>query len=204
MSKKKILGFDVSSSMIGWCLLEIDEGFHSKEMEQQIKYIDSGLFKPKKEGNILERLENTRNEISKIINKCSPDYIGIEDIINFIRNKSSANTIITLAVFNRMIGLLAFDFLKKSPELFGVLSIRHGLKFNKIFPKKEDMPEIVAKHLNIKFPYKLMTMGKNKGKPHITNYDRADAMSVALYYAFVLTGKLANKSQNKPKISKKK
>ncbi len=189
--KKKILGFDVSSSCIGWGLLEIDES--------NISYLDSGILKPKKTGTILERLSDTRDKISTLINKLSPDYIGIEDIINFIRNKSSANTIITLAVFNRMIGLCSFDFLKKPPELFGVLSIRHGLKTNKLFPKKEDMPELVSNHLKIKFPYEYMKVGKNKGKPHVTNYDRADGIAVALYYAFILT----NKTKVEKKIKKK-
>jgi Crossover junction endodeoxyribonuclease RuvC len=181
---KKILGLDVSSSCIGWGLLEIDES------NKEIKYLDSGLITPTKDGDIIERLFQTKNEVLSIMDKCEPDHIGIENIINFIRNKSSANTIITLAVFNRMVGLLARDFLNKSPELFGVLDIRHGLKTNKILPKKEDMPELVAKHLGITFPYKYINRGKTKGKVHVTNYDRADGIAVALYYAFKLTGRL--------------
>src|SRR5882724_11148290 len=168
--KKRILGFDVSSSCIGWGLLEIEE--ETKE----IKYLTSGLLKPTKEGNLIERLGDTRDKVSQIIQDCSPDYIGVEDIINFIAKRSSANTIITLAVFNRMIGLLSFDFLKKSPQLFSVLTIRHALKTNKKFPQKEEMPELVAKHLDINFPYEYIKVGKNKGKYHITSYDKADGL----------------------------
>lgn len=194
---KKVLGFDVSSSCIGWGLLEIDES------NQSIKYLDSGLIKPIKTGTIIERLASTRDQISKIIKKCSPDHIGIEDIISFIRNKSTANTIITLAVFNRMVGLVSMDYLNKNPELFGVLDIRHGLKLTPDFPKKEEIPELVAKHLGIKFPYLYIKCGKSKGKIHVTSYDRADGLAVALKYAFVLTGKSA-KSVKKKKTRKKK
>jgi hypothetical protein len=84
-----------------------------------------------------------------------------------------------------MIGLLSYDYLKDSPELLSVLAIRHGLKVNNIFPAKDDMPELVAKHLGIKFPYEF----NKKGKIKVENGDKADAMAVALYYAFILTGK---------------
>ncbi|MCP6726354.1 hypothetical protein NL526_30315, partial [Klebsiella pneumoniae] len=77
---------------------------------------------------------------------------AIEDLIKFM-TKSTATTVVVLTTFNRMVCLLAYDYLKKQPELFNVMSIRHALKLNKILPKKEEMPELVAKHLEIKFPY---------------------------------------------------
>jgi hypothetical protein len=97
-----------------------------------------------------------------------------------------------------MVGLLAFDYLKRSPELFNVMSIRHGLKLDKDLPKKEDMPELVAQHLGISFPYEYNKKGKSKTE----NEDKADAIAVALYYAFILSGKIIRK-QKKPKKSKK-
>lgn len=189
---KRILGLDVSSSCIGWGLLEIDDS-------NNIKYLDSGLIKPVKDGSILERLHGTRDLVETLIKKIKPDHIGIEDIINFIRNKSTAVTIITLAVFNRMVGLLSLDLIGSSPQLFGVLDIRHGLKINKTFPKKENMPELVAKHLDIKFPYIYINRGKTKGKIHVTSYDRADGLAVALHYAFILTGKYEKKKKKAKK-----
>jgi hypothetical protein len=71
------------------------------------------------------------------------------------------------------------------------MSIRHGLKLNKIFPKKEEMPELVEHHLGIKFPYE-----KNKkGNFKVENFDRADAIAVALYYSFILIGKIKEKKK---------
>jgi len=186
----KVLGFDVSSSCIGWGLLEIDNA-------NNIKYLDSGLIKPTKDGSILERLHGTRDLVEVVIKKYKPDHIGIEDIISFIRNKSTAATIITLAVFNRMVGLLSMDLTGNAPSLFSVLDIRHGLKLNSTFPKKEDMPELVAHHLGIKFPYIYINRGKTKGKVHITSYDRADGLAVALHHAFTLTGKYGTKKTAK-------
>lgn len=180
----KVLGFDISSTTVGWCSLFIDES------TGDIKFLDAGFLKPIKEGTIVEKIVHTRDRLSEIINKQAPDYIGIEDIIKFMKGKSSADTIVMLTTFNRMTCLLSNDYLHKSPELFNVLTIRHGLKTNKILPKKEDMPELVAKHLGITFPYKYIDRGKSKGKVHVTNYDRADGIAVALYHAFKLTERL--------------
>jgi Holliday junction resolvasome RuvABC endonuclease subunit len=182
---KTVLGFDCSSTTIGYCVLEID-GY-------QINFIKTDYVKPLKKGNIIERIADTRNKIQDIINQVGPDYIGIEEIIQFMKGKSTAKTIIMLTTFNRMICLLAYDYLMKAPELFNVMTIRHGLKTNKILPKKEDIPELVSKHLGIKFPYQLNK--KNKIRPE--NFDMADGMAVALYYAFVLTGCVQRKVKKK-------
>ena len=179
----KVLGFDISSTCIGYSVLEIDS--------DRIKFISCNYLKPLKNGNFINRLANTRDKIKKIIEEIKPDYIAIEDIIQFMSGASTAKTIITLTSFNRMIGLLSYDFLKKEPEYFNVMTIRHGLKLNKILPKKEDMPELVAKHLDIKFPYE-----KNKNdKIKTENYDMADAVSVALYYSLILTKKIKGKKK---------
>jgi hypothetical protein len=77
------------------------------------------------------------------------------------------------------------------------MSIRHGLKINKVFPKKVDMPELVAKHLGIVFPYERTTKGKSKDKIKMESYDKADGIAVALYYAFMLTGKVKRKVKKK-------
>lgn len=181
---KIILGFDISSTTIGWCALSIDE-------DNKIDIVKYDYLKPLKKGTIIERIVDTRNKIKEIIEKIKPDYIGLEDIIQFMQGKSTAKTIITLTTFNRMICLLAYDYLGKSPELFSVMTIRHGLKINKLLPKKEQIPELVAKHLGITFPYQL----NKKGKIKVENYDMADGIAVALYYSFKLTGKLKPKGK---------
>jgi len=189
---KRILGIDCSSTTIGWCVLDIDS---------KITFVKAGYIKPIKSGSIISRIVDTRNKIQTLINLYKPDHIGIEDIIQFMKGKSTAQTIIMLTTFNRMVGLCAFDYLMSSPEFFNVMAIRHGLKIGKDLPKKEDMPELVAKHLEITFPYEYSSRGKKLGSIKIENYDMADGIAVALYYAFVLTGKT---KQRKKTTSKKK
>ncbi len=184
---KTILGFDVSSTTIGYCALSWDE------TTNDIKLIHMGFLKPTKKGSIIERIVDTRNKIQKIIVDSRPDYIAIEDIIQFMQGKSTAKTIIMLTTFNRMIGLTSYDYLGKEPSLFSVMTIRHGLKTSPDLPKKEDMPALVAKHLGITFPYEY----NKKGNIKVESYDKADGVAVALYQAFVLAGKTKRKGKKK-------
>jgi Holliday junction resolvasome RuvABC endonuclease subunit len=177
---KRILGFDVSSTTIGYCTLELDEKTNN------IIFVNCNFIKPIKKGSIIERIVDTRNKLQKIIESIEPDYIVIEDIIKFMKGNSTAQTIITLTTFNRMLCLLSYDYLGKSPKLFNVMSIRHGIKIDKILPKKEQIPELVSYHLGITFPYKYNKFGKIKNE----SYDMADAIAVALYYAFILSKKI--------------
>lgn len=179
----KILGFDVSSTCIGYSVLEIKD--------DNINFILCNYIKPVKNGTIITRIADTRNKIKKIIEDIKPDHIVIEDIIQFMSGASTAKTIITLTSFNRMIGLLAYDYLKAEPAYYNVMTIRHGIKINKILPKKEDIPELVAKHLRIKFPYEKNKKGNLKSE----NLDMADSVAVALYYSFILTKKIKGKKK---------
>ncbi len=183
--RKRVLGFDISSTTIGWCVLDI--------IDNEIKLVKMDYVKPPKDKSIIDRLFETRSKIQTIINRYKPDYIGIEDIIQFMKGASTAQTIIVLTTFNRMVCLLARDYLNKNPELFSVMTIRHGLKINKDLPKKEDIPALVSQHLGINFPYILSTKGKNKGKIKVESYDMADGVAVALFYAKSLMGQTKRK-----------
>lgn len=190
---KRILGLDISSTTIGICLLEWDS------VSNKIKPLSIEFYKPSKKGTILERLSDTRNQMANIISQLRPDFIALEDIISFMPHRSSANTIITLAVFNRCIGLLSFDYTGHPPALFSVMDIRRGLQRGEIVPKKEEMPELVAAHLAIPFPW----LRNKKGKIKIESYDLADSMAVALFYVYVLSGKLPMPVHIKKKRPKK-
>ncbi len=173
------MGFDVSSSTIGWCVIDISKS-------NKLKLYDSGYFKPSKNGSIFERLIEVKEEISSLLNNYKPEQVAIEDIAQFMPKVSSANTIITLALYNRMVGLTIFENLKKSPELFSVMTIRHGLKQTKELPKKEEIPELVEKLLNINIPAQYTKSGKIKPE----RYDEADAIACGLYFAYKLTKQL--------------
>jgi len=176
-----ILGFDVSSTCIGYCVLELKDS--------KINFISCDYIKPIKDGNLINRLADTRDKIKNIINDVKPDFIAIEDIISFMAGGSTAKTIITLTSFNRMICLCAYDYLGKSPELLSIMTIRSNIKKELKLqknPKKEDIPEALEKILKINFPWEL----NKKGDPKKENYDMSDSIAVA----YCLANKLKNKA----------
>jgi Holliday junction endodeoxyribonuclease RuvC-like protein len=195
---KKILGLDISSSTVGYGVLSID-GY-------KIDYIDSGWIKPSKKGTIFDRLEDARRKIEVILHKYQPDFIGIEDIVQFMPDKTSANTVITLAIFNRVLSMLVFDFLSAKhgqptlPLLLNVLAIRHGIKLSPDLPDKSDIPELVAQRLGITFPYDY----KKSGEAKTESFDEGDGIAVSLYYAMILTGQKILKIKKKQKRKNKK
>src|SRR5690606_31545725 len=171
---KTIIGLDVSSKTIGWSVITIDA-------KNNLKKKASGYIKPIKTNDPIYNIASTRDKIIDLFKKYKPDYIGIEDIIKFMKGGSTATTIITLTTFNRMISLAAYDYLGESPNLFNVLSIRHGIKIENL-PKKEEIPELVSHHLNYKFDYELDKNGNKREE----NFDEADGIAVGLYLSFLL------------------
>ena len=182
-----VIGFDVSSTCVGYGVLNI--------INNNITYIDSGYFLPLKSDSIIENLYDLKSNVNRLLLKYNPTHIGIEELIKFMKGSSSADTTLILSAFNRTVGLTAYEYTLANnldkPQFFSVLSIRSKLKFENRLEKKE-MPEAVAKHLDMQFPYEY-----NKRKTLLVyNYDRADGIAVALYYSFLLT--------NRFKIKKKK
>lgn len=174
---KRVIGLDISSTCIGIAVIDFEE---TEKLET--KLIVSTYHNPIENDNIILRLDDTKKEILKIFEKYKPDFIAIEDIIQFMAGKTSANSIITLATFNRCLGLAAYEFLGKAPEYFNIMSIRHLIKRNsllKSLPAKEDLPPLLEKLMSFDFKYDI----SKKGKIISTNYDRSDAIAVA--YAFI-------------------
>lgn len=177
----KVAGFDVSSSTIGICFLDIDDGYNITP--SLITY-----YKPPQKENILDSLYETKQFITTIIKEQAPTHIAIEQIIQYMEGASSANTIIKLTSFNRLIGMIAYEYLGYAPELYSVLAIRHGIKLTKKLPAKEDLPKIIEKRLKIKFPYIYKQYKRKTNKKTIApeTYDQSDAVAVALYYTLKL------------------
>lgn len=186
--KKRVLGFDASTTTIGVSVVDYDD---SKQILVHCDY-----FKPPKDGDIFVRLATVRAFVFEMLDKYKPDDVALEDIILFMKGKSSAKTVTGLAVLNRTVGLAIFNHFGKPPVLLNVLKIRHALKEDKALPAKEDMPELIAKRLGIDFPYRYVSRGKTKGKIAVESYDMADGIAVSL--GFIETSKI------KPKVVKKK
>jgi len=173
----KILGFDASSSTVGWCVLEDKNG--------KPKFVECGYFKPAKKGGVFERLKDLKTKTIEIIEKYNPDEIAIEEIMKFLAGGSTATTIISLATVNRTVGLACYEHTGKEPSLCSVMAIRHKLKYGKVFPKKNEIPALVEKHLDITLP--IIYGKKQQIKPE--TYDIADGCAVALYHYYKLMEK---------------
>lgn len=174
----RVLGFDVSSTTLAYAALD------HKGLGMVL--FDCGYIKPIKTGTIIERLVDTRDKVEAVIEQYQPDEIAIEDIVQFMPKQSSAITVITLAVFNRMVGLCAYDYLGKAPNMLNVMTIRHCIRKQaglKKIPAKEDIPDLLEKVARLITP---QVIGK-KGKVKDETFDMSDAIAVA--YSYIVRNK---------------
>jgi Holliday junction resolvasome RuvABC endonuclease subunit len=178
----RILGIDASTTTIGICILNCDD---SKPILEHYEF-----YKPKKKENLFFMLSAVRKYIIELINKHKPDIVVIEDILKFIRGRSTANTITLLAALNRTVGTAVYDSSGKYPKLLTVMKIRHAVKLTKDLPDKDQIPDIMSKRLGIDFPY-VYTRKKTIAKE---SYDIADSIAVAFAYYLINT---VNKKRKK-------
>lgn len=187
----KLLSFDISSQNIGWAVFDYSQ--------TNILLVDSGVIKPpkKNKGSIFFRLAETKKQIINLLNIYKPQEVAIEEIIKFIKGSSTANTIIALTQFNRMIGLACYENALLEPNLINVMTIRSQLKVNNITPSKEEIPKHIEHHLNMTFPW-IYKINKRTKQSQIDpcSYDLADGIACGL--AFIL------KQRPKPKKLKSK
>lgn len=175
MSKKKILGLDVSTTTIGIAIVEFEKYI------SDAKLIHTEYYKPNKKTDEINRLKEAVDYILKIAEKFKVDDVAVEEYIKFMKGSSGASTVIPLAIINTTLRLFIYEKLNIMPFVYNVLTIRHALKFDKKLPAKEDIPEIVARHLNINFPYEYKINRKTKQQDiKIESYDVADSVAVAL------------------------
>lgn len=164
----RVLGLDASTTTIGLAVIDTDP----------LKLVHCEFYKPPKKGSLFKRLKAVQIYITDMLNKYQPDEVAIEDIILFMKGKSTAKTITSLAIFNRFVGFTVTEVLGKEPHLLNVMRIRHSLKLTKKLPDKKEMPDLAAHHLGISFPWQY---GK-KGKLLEENFDVGDSISVVLAY----------------------
>lgn len=185
------MGVDASTTTIGISIIDYD-GYVRNLVHQE-------YYKPDKTNGILEMLRQARTHILKLFGKYKVQEFIIEDYVRFMKGASSAGTVIPLAILNMTLRLSILD-LGIKPEALNVLKIRHALKFDKILPKKEDIPELVARHLGIPYPWLYKINKKTKQEVVMEeSYDVADSMAVALAWAKLQT---APKKKSRPKASK--
>lgn len=166
-----VLGLDCSSSVLGFGLIDID----TKEL------VAYGYYNlATSQYDILQRLDYLYKIIQSLCEEFTPQTVVIEEIIKFMKGRSSASTVISLASFNRTAALSAYHSIG-NVEFLNVNTIRKviknacGLK-DKI--DKEDMPDIIKTYLynDLKY-YKKRTTGWTD-----QTYDQSDGIAVAWSY----------------------
>lgn len=169
----RVMGLDASTTTVGIAIIDDkDDCFH-------LVYLNH--YSPHDFGESeLDRLRNTKAHVLSLIDGYSVDQLAIEEFIQFLKGGSGAKTIIPLALMNRTLCLGYYEKYNKLPDILSVLKIRHTLKRSKQLPKKEDMPDLVASYLAIDFPWIEKINRKKEVVKIPENYDRADAIAVAL------------------------
>ena len=173
-----VLGLDISTSYVGWCLLFDDDNV----------LVDVGVIDLKKIKNIFDKATAVRKTFAGLADEYSIDRVGIEENLQAFRpGFSSAKTLITLARFNGVVSMLAYDNFNKIPEFINVNHARKlvGCKITrKSDVSTKDQVLIWAKGYMTPhdgWPMREIKSGKRKGLviPHESSYDIADAFVIA-------------------------
>lgn len=180
------MSFDISSAVVGWAVFNIDP-------RMSITLTKSGWFKPYNKGDIFDNLTHLKQNIKTLLEQYKPDKVAIEDVISYMPRLSSARTIITLSLYNRTVGLTCYEYLKKSPELYSVMAIRHGIKTGTQLPTKEEIPSLVEKRLGVTLPRHYKKTGTLRSEIH----DEADSIACGLFACLKLTNQLKTKCKSK-------
>jgi len=171
-----ILGLDISTSVVGVCVL------NEKNQLKLLEYINL-----EKEKSVFDKGKKFKEELSLMTSKLNVTRVGIEENLQAFRpGLSSAKTIVTLARFNGICSYISQEIFKLTPEFINVNSARKSLdiKINRKSDKntKEQVQEHVSSlEPSFDWPTKVMTRGPRKGIVVLIKecYDMADAYVIA-------------------------
>ena len=172
------LGLDISTSNVGWCLLDI----------KTQNLVSAGVIELSKKKDIFEKSNEVRSVLRQISSEHAISCIAIEENLQAFRpGFSSAKTIVTLARFNGIVTLIAFEEIGPRPTFVNVNAARKlaGLKIIKksSVSTKEQVLDFVKKKLpDYTWPVRTLKSGPRKGLviPADSCYDIADAYIVAI------------------------
>ena len=171
---KTVIGLDISSSTIGWSLLEYDD--------QSIKLKEYGNIKPPKsnKGSLAFRALSAHDDIVLLLKDKNPDFVVSEAYANkFPSGKSTARTIIVLSVFNELMSIACINSLKQEPIRYAVVTIRSMLSKEAGYKisSKDECFDFIKKY------FSGFSLRNNKsGNIAKECYDEADSIAVALTY----------------------
>ncbi len=172
---KKILGLDISSSVIGWATLEYDKN--------NIELKEYGHIKPPdaKSGSLSFRATRAMSELKKILATQKPDIVTVENYASsFTPGRTTARTIIVLCTFNEITQYVILEALGFESEKLAVSHIRSVI--SKYVGVKSISKDDIFEEIKKAFPAFIPRITK-KGTIGTESFDQADAIAVAFCYA---------------------
>ena len=179
---EKILALDISSSTIGWSVLERDK--------TSIALISYGHIRPptkekaEKAGHGYSyRLHEISKAVVELVSSIQPDTVIVEDYAKkFSSGRSSANTIIVLATVNEVVSLVCFQLLGKEVIRIPVSKLRSVVKnqYKVDVKDKEDAMKLCKTLFN-----NFLTTNNRNGKIKKECYDESDSIIVGLGYHII-------------------
>ena len=165
------LGLDISTSVIGYCILDNDK-------IQQI-----GAIEISKSKSIFEKAKIFRENLENIKSNFSIEKVYIEENLQAFRpGLSSAKTIVTLARFNGMCSLISSETFSFDPIFVNVNSARSSIGFKKKKDKSKNTKQQILEFVmgleqQVDWPTKILKGGPRRGTEVFENYcyDMADA-----------------------------
>jgi len=173
-----ILGLDISTSIVGWCILD----------KSTQEFVSAGAIDLKKTKCVFHKATSVFNELKSLDYMHQIDDVAIEENLQAFRpGFSSAKTLVSLARFNGMVSLQAHDVFGIVPDFINVNHARKvaGLKIDRKSSRstKEQVFDFVKSKLpEYDWPTRMMKSGPRKGLVLFTDscYDISDAYVIAL------------------------
>jgi Holliday junction resolvasome RuvABC endonuclease subunit len=169
-----VLGLDVSSSVIGIGLIDIED----------LSLYGYGVIDLRKLKNDYDKFAKINVELQELKTNlmsadCMLDWVAVESpLLMFKKNASMARTISKLTQFNAVTRYLAYTLFEIEPDSIAASSARKRAIGLGRFPKGSNAKEEVLKHVKALYPefvdYKTKT-----GKFDSSSYDAADGIVVA-------------------------
>ena len=172
-----ILGLDVSTSNIGYSILDTNGNL-----------IKLGYICLTKKKCFIEKNKEFHNVLIKLSKEYAIKHVFIEECLQrFSFGRSSANTIVRLALFNGSVQYICSMVFKVTPEVLNVNKARKSLQIKTLsqkkcgIPIKEQIFQWVSANLSYQWPTKVLQSGPRKGQTVLIDqvYDMADAWVIS-------------------------
>ena len=172
-----ILALDVSTSVIGICVLDELTGQRLQSLE---------FLNLKREKNMFNKALDFKEHISKY-KSLNIRHVAIEEpFVAYKHGQSSAHVLSKLSMFNGMVAIICFLVFGVEPTYYNVNHARKLAFPTMTYPQGSNRKMVVWSHVAELFPDVQWLYGPRSGELVKTNFDMADAVVVALAHSISL------------------